>query len=74
VLYNGIDITVDLEVLLFWGAKIRAIVRTKAMYDFPLHYKCHKNCFLYKTHSVQQVASLKVTLWTLSSPCPTPRY
>ena len=36
VLYNGIDITVDLEVLRFWGAKIRAIVRPKAMYEFTL--------------------------------------
>ena len=36
VLYNGIDITVDLEVLRFWGAKIRAIVRTKAIYEFTL--------------------------------------
>ena len=32
VLYNGIDITVDLKVLRFWGTKIRSIVRTKAMY------------------------------------------
>ena len=37
MLYNGIDITVDLEVLRFWGAKIRAIVRTKAMYEFTLY-------------------------------------
>ena len=36
VLYNGIDITVDLEALRFWGAKIRAIVQTKAMYEFTL--------------------------------------
>ena len=36
VLYNGIDITVDLEVLPFWGAKIRANGRTKAMYKFTL--------------------------------------
>jgi hypothetical protein len=36
VLYNGIDITVALEVLCFWGVKIRAIVRTKAMYEFTL--------------------------------------
>jgi hypothetical protein len=34
VLYNGIDITVDLEIFFFWGAKIRAIVWTKAMYEF----------------------------------------
>ena len=34
VLYNDIDITVDLEVLHFWGAKLMAIVRTKAMYEF----------------------------------------
>ena len=33
---DGIDITVDLEVLHFWGAKIRAIVQTKAMYEFTL--------------------------------------
>ena len=32
VLYNGIDITVDLEVLRFLAANIRSIVRTKAMY------------------------------------------
>ena len=30
-------ITVDMEVLRFWGAKIRAIVRTKAIYEFTLH-------------------------------------
>lgn len=36
VLYNGIDITVDLELLRFGGDKIRAIVRTKAMYEFTL--------------------------------------
>ena len=34
--YNGIDIPVDLEVLCFWDSKIRAIVRTKAMYKFTL--------------------------------------
>ena len=38
VLYNGIDITVDLEVLRFGGTKIRAIVRTNAMYEFTLIY------------------------------------
>ena len=32
VLYIGIDITVDLEILRFLGAKIRSIVRAKAMY------------------------------------------
>jgi hypothetical protein len=32
VLYNGIDITVDLEVLRFLGAKIRSIVLTSVMY------------------------------------------
>jgi hypothetical protein len=32
VLYNGIDVTVNLEVLRFLGAKIRAIEQTKAMY------------------------------------------
>ena len=32
VLYNGIDVTVYLEVLRVWGAKIRSIVRSKAMY------------------------------------------
>ena len=37
MLYNGIDITVDLEVLRFGGAKIKAIVRTKAMYEFTLN-------------------------------------
>ena len=51
MLYNGIDITVDLEVLRFWGAKIRSIVRTKAMYkseftlgiwiDGELSFKTH---------------------------------
>ena len=36
MLYNGIDITVDLEVLRFWGAKISSIVRTSAMYKSEL--------------------------------------
>jgi hypothetical protein len=36
MLYNGIDITVDLEVLRFGGTKIREMVRTKAMYVFTL--------------------------------------
>jgi hypothetical protein len=38
VLYNGVDITVDLEVLRFWGAKIWVIVRTKAMYEFEFQF------------------------------------
>ena len=38
VLYNGIDITVYLEVLRFWGAKIRSNVQTKAMYKRELVY------------------------------------
>ena len=38
VLHNGIDITVDLEVLCFWGDKIRAIVLTKAMYEITWVY------------------------------------
>ena len=31
VLYNGIDITVDLDDYVFWGAKMRSIVWTRAM-------------------------------------------
>jgi hypothetical protein len=34
VLYNGIDITIDLEVLRFWSAKIRAIVRVYTLTVF----------------------------------------
>ena len=36
MLYNGIDITVDLEVLRFLGAKIRSIVQTSTMYKSEL--------------------------------------
>ena len=38
VLYSGIDITVDLEDSRFLGAKIRSIVRTKAMYKSECVY------------------------------------
>jgi hypothetical protein len=36
VLYNGIHITVDLEMLCFLGDKIRSIERTSAMYKSEL--------------------------------------
>ena len=36
VLYSGIHITVDLELFIFWGAKIRSIVRYSAMYKRAL--------------------------------------
>ena len=38
VLFSGIDVTFDLEVLRFCVAKIRAIVRTRAMYEFTWVY------------------------------------
>ena len=44
MLYNGIDITVDLEGLHFWGANIRSFVRTKAMYKSEFTLYVHADC------------------------------
>ena len=74
VLYNGNHLTVELEVLRFWGAKIRSIVRYSAMYKsalanyIPLEI-CMMHCVVIQCHSHKNVFLFVLLLHCSFYPC-----